>query len=187
MIRSPRKALSRPRRRVHIDQSIQDRMIVLLVLLEVVLVSAAVIYLYYRFDSIIEESLYRIHHAPGESPAEQMLIELLQVVIFMAIANLVALLVADRWWAWHIASILERFNDAIEKSSRLDLTRQEVGYGRHQLLDLTTTWRLYERQIWLDVRRECAALEPPVQLDPESVARLRESIRRLRILVNDEN
>ena len=49
-------------RKIHyIDHVLQKRLLVALVLLEIIIVSAAGALLYYRLNAIVEENLYRIH------------------------------------------------------------------------------------------------------------------------------
>ncbi|MBF0153178.1 MAG: hypothetical protein HQL64_05510 [Magnetococcales bacterium] len=132
------------RKRVYVDARIQMRMLIALLVLEIVLAAGGVVYLYFRFEAIIEESLYRIHHATQDI-FSLLSEEMGWVVLGMLLINLAGLLAADRVWIWYVKRVLGTFTTLAVKVSDLDFSPDQVSPDQHVALDLMLAWRQKER------------------------------------------
>jgi len=174
------------RQMVYIDHRLQNRLIFLFVILEVTVVGAALAVIYHQFNTIIEANLYRIHHHGDDSVFAQQLAVVGNVLLATILINILALIVADRIWNHHVRGIISRFRAAVDRVRQLDFSHDEADYGHHKLLDLTLTWRLYERQIWTDVRNEAGRLkEAAAHHTPEAREAMRTAVQRIKTLLKE--
>lgn len=145
-----------PERR-YVDFRIQMRMLIALVILETGLAGGGVGYLYWRFKTIIEENMYRIHHAP-QNAFSQLMEETGWVILVMLGINLVGLYLADRLWGGYVRKVLGTFTALAVKVTDLDFRPDTESPDQHASLDLMLEWRQKERMRALAVReivRDC--------------------------------
>ncbi|NGZ28519.1 MAG: hypothetical protein G8345_16720 [Magnetococcales bacterium] len=177
----PRPIVKRNKRqRTYVDFAIQMRMLIALVVMELVLVASGVAYLYYRFNAIVEENLYRIHQTNTQSPMEILLAEAGWVVAALVAANLVALLVADRIWYIYVRRVLERFMEMARKMRDFDLREESSRKINHEVLVRMLAWHMAERKRALNVRAAIQNLHPDADFKNPVVKR--EFVRNLQWL-----
>jgi hypothetical protein len=169
------------RRRLHIvDRVLQKWLLVALVVMQSVLVAAAIWFLYLKLDAAVDENLYRIHFGAGTDMLSLLVREGLSVLGAMLLANATALLVADRIWVWYVNRILRHLGALVGSAARLDLRRLPRPDVGHAVLDQATRWRAGEAAHLARARAAIAAL--PDDLPPPgarvaaaaTLARLRE-------------
>ncbi|MBF0379722.1 MAG: hypothetical protein HQL69_01815 [Magnetococcales bacterium] len=151
----------------YFDFYIQKRLLFALVLMEVSLVVASVVYLYFRFHNIINESFYRIHQLPHSVQAI-FLEETGKVILYLLAINLLALLIADRWWVRYIRSVLSSFGMLADKMADLDLRIDQELEAKHESLDMMLNWRKGERERAKNIRTFISQLESPELLTDET-------------------
>ncbi|MEO5331410.1 MAG: hypothetical protein H7839_05250 [Magnetococcus sp. YQC-5] len=156
------------RERLYVDYRIQKWLLVGLVILETILAASGVGYLYFRFKSVIEENMYRIHHV-GQDVFSVFLEETGQVLVFMLVINLVGLLIADRFWVRYVRQVLGRFTGLAVKVTDLDFRPDQENPDQHAALDLMLAWRQKERSRSLAIREIVGHLEAatPEQMERE--------------------
>lgn len=134
------------RRRVKsLDYLIQMRMLVALVVMEAVMLLAAVGYLHHRFDAILREGLYRVHQANRPDLFMIMMEEMGWVLLFLIVAHGVALILADRIWVGYVGSVMELFNGLSQRTMALDFQSDANVAAPHPVVELMLAWRRRER------------------------------------------
>lgn len=162
-----------PRERIYVDFRIQMRMLIALLIMETLLTGGGIVYLYFRFKSVIEENLYRIHQTKQD--IFSLLVEETGWVIgIMLVINIVGLLVADRLWVWYVQKILATFTSLATRVTDLDFRLDGESSDQHLVLDLMLSWRQKERSRAQVVR---TILD---QLDGGNPAAMKIALRELR-------
>ena len=155
-------------RKVHyIDHVLQKWMLIALVVLEVVVLSAAGAILYWRLSLIVDESVYRIHFGGQPSMFSVLLKESLWVLAGLVAVNLLALFVADRIWVRYVRSIVIALSDLLTKSRGLDFRDDADMLQRHKVVSLALGWRRQERARLQRLQRamETVAAQPSANDD----------------------
>lgn len=179
---------SQRRHTMYLDQRIQQRLLWLLVLMELLLVFACIAYLYTDLKEVIDNQIYRIHFGDNTNTSSRLLAAISEALALLFACNLLALVIADRVWARYVNRILGQFRTLIERTRQLNLSRDDDIGHEHEVIDLALAWRQYEHQIWLDVREELAAIpkQPDLQDASEREA-IKQRLRNMRIILSDEN
>ena len=125
MIHQPAPIVNRRRVRL-VDDDIQKTLLVALVLMETIGVAIAIWMLYRALGEIVDENTYRIHFAEGASILSKLSREGLRVFGVMLAVNVVALIIADRIWAFHVKRIVRNLDHLMDASRQLDFTGQEA-------------------------------------------------------------
>jgi hypothetical protein len=153
------------RRRIRlVDHVLQKSLLVALVLMETLLVACAIWVLYQALGKAIDENLYRVHFAGDVSVASLLIAEGAPVLAAMLGVNLLALIVADRIWAWYVDGILADLDALMAASTRLDFCARAPANSHHAVLDQAFGWRAVEAEQFAALRARVAALAP--QLPP---------------------
>ena len=155
-------------RKVHyIDHVLQKWMLIALVVLEVVVLSAAGAILYWRLSQVVDDSVYRIHFGDQPSMFSVLLKESLWVLAGLVAANLLALFVADRIWVRYVRSIVMSLSALLTKSRDLDFSEDADMRQRHKVVTLALGWRRQERARLQRLQHaiEAAATQPPAPED----------------------
>lgn len=137
----------------YIDHVLQKWLLIALVVLEIVVLSAAGAFLYVRLNAIVDASLYRIHFGGQPSMFSLLLSESLQIVGVLILVNMVALLVADRIWARYVSGILDTLRGLLARTQGFDLGADTGVPERHKIISLALQWRRAERARHLNLRQ----------------------------------
>jgi len=133
-------------RKIHyIDHVLQKWMLIGLVVLEVIVLSAAWAILFWRLSQIVDDSVYRIHFGAQPSMFSVLLKESLWVLAGLVAANLLALFIADRIWVRFVRSIVISLRELLTKSRDLDFRDDADLVQRHKVVTLALGWRRQER------------------------------------------
>lgn len=155
-------------RKIHyIDHVLQKWMLIALVVLEVVVLSAAGAILYWRLSQVVDDTVYRIHFGDQPSMFSVLLKESLWVLAGLVAANLLALFVADRIWVRYVRSIVMSLGALLTKSRDLDFSQDADMLQRHKVVTLALGWRRQERARLQRLQQaiEAAATQPPATED----------------------
>jgi len=133
------------RRRVRIvDHVLQKYLLYALVIVETTGVAIAIWMLYKALGEIIDENTYRIHLSENVKMLSLLLSEGLRVLGAMLLLNVVALIVADRIWAFYVADILHNLGDLMNASRQMDFAEQNPTAFHHAVLEQASNWRQSE-------------------------------------------
>ena len=121
------------RRIQYIDPTIQRKVIIGLIVFELILVGAGLVYLYHAFNEIIEHRLYSIHPAKT-SDASLLTKEILITsgVIFMI--NVPFILLVVSLWADNLRNILRPYSRAMANLALLDFRKSSYSETDHPLV-----------------------------------------------------
>lgn len=154
------KSRSNMRRIVLVDHAIQTSLLVALVILETLVAAFAIWHLYGTMGAIIDDNLYRIHITNEADLVAQLFHEGLRVLGWMLVANLVALMVADRLWSMYVNSILRRLERVMTCAQKLDFSVQAAMSVQHDVLEQAGAWRDSAVDQLLAARQSIAQLPP---------------------------
>lgn len=147
-------------RKIHyIDHVLQKRLLIALVILELIVLSIAGAILYVRLNTIVDESLYRIHFTGQASMFAVLLKESLLILGGLVAVNLLALFAADRIWSHYVDGILLALRGLLSRTRDLDLRDDARVPQRHRVLALALAWRDAERTRHLALRESLEAIE----------------------------
>ncbi|HEB85963.1 MAG TPA: hypothetical protein ENI68_02965 [Gammaproteobacteria bacterium] len=169
------------RRRHFIDASIQGRLLAALVMLELILFSGAMVWLYLDLNAIIEGNLYRVHYADTEglSPFLAILFTIIPVILLV---NLAALWLADVIWRGYVRRIVKQLRRILARISKLDLREQpEDRSVHHDVIEKARSWLANERQTFQEIKKTVSALPETIDFtDEKERVRVRSALRKLR-------
>ncbi len=149
----------------YVDRSVQRSLLVAMVALEVVLVAAATWQLHWHLNELIEESLYRVHLADAGPTLVQLTTEAAGVLSMFIAVNVVALLLAEGIWSRHENLVLRKFTALIDKTRRLDFSRDTEPLRRHEVIAAVLAWREAERARLSAIRERVGKLDAAVSGD----------------------
>ena len=163
---------------VLVDHALQKSLLLALVVLEVLVAAGAIAALYQALTGIADENLYRIHFTGGPSVLSLLLGEGLRVLAGMLAVNLLALIVADRVWAFYVNRILRNLDRLMNAAEHLDFRSQTPSAFDHAVLTQALAWR---SGAWVQLSGARSALrELPAQLpEPAQRQALADTLARL--------
>ncbi len=167
----------------HIDPALQNRLLIVFVLLEVLLIGAGMIVLYLELKEIAEENLFRIHFAESEPLSTLLLREVMQTMAVLVILNLAALGLAEWWWSRYLASIMRPLSALLARTAALDFTGDEAPGQRHTALSLAVAWRENERAHCKAIRTRISGLEEQAGHATASPEQTRTTLENLKTLL----
>ncbi len=172
-----------PRERIYVDSRIQMWMLIGLVLLETLLASGGVVYLYFRYKAIIEENLYRIHHTSPDI-FTLLLAETGWVVLILLGINVLGLLIADRLWVWYVKRVLGTFTALACKVTDLDFRADQESPDQHVAVDLMLAWRQKERSRLMAMRETVRTFDLDASLStPQRQQQLASQLKQLQTVL----
>lgn len=178
---APRTCPQSPRHRRYVDFALQMRLLVILIAMEILLVVGGLYYLHHRFSDIFARNLYRIHTPPAEETLRLLLSEAGVVVLIMVMANLFALILADRLWVNIVNRVLARFRALATRIKDLDLSEAGEEIPNHESVERIQEWRRHERRRSLAIKGFLGGIQPHADWNnPEEQAFLQRQLRRLR-------
>lgn len=156
------------RRRMRIvDHTLQQSMLIALVVLETAIVSAAFWFLYRALVAILDENLYRIHFHGSVDMLSLLVREATPVLGAMLAVNFGALLLADRIWAHYVGGILGTLARMMGSATRLDFASVHAhGAFHHAVLDQALDWRSAEAARLAQARGHIRSLPDALPDDP---------------------
>jgi hypothetical protein len=149
---------SHQRKIKYIDHVMQKWLLIALVVLEMIVLSVAGVILYTRLNTIVDESLYRIHFGGQPSMFSVLLAESLRILGGLVVVNLLALFVADRIWAHYVRGILAGLCCLFERTRELDFGADPEMPIRHKIIALALQWRCAERARQLALQQSLALM-----------------------------
>lgn len=146
-------------RKIHyIDHILQKWLLIALVCLESIVVCIAGVILYIRLNTLVDESLYRVHFGDQPSMFSVLIKESMWVLAGLVAVNLLALLVADRIWSRYVRSIVLALRGLLLSSRDLDFRVDSEVPQRHKVVTLALDWRRAQRVRHLALRDSIGAV-----------------------------
>lgn len=167
------------RRIVLVDHSIQNSLLLALVVMESVMALLAIWALYSAMGSIIDDNLYRIHLAKDADLVAELFHKGVVVLGWMLFANFLALIAADRLWALYVGGILRRLDKLMARAAALDFAPLENILVEHAVLVQATTWREAAFTQLIRMRQWQHYLPPQLPTAPEDVDGVRSALVKM--------
>ena len=166
-----------------VDQEIQGYLMVSLIVLESIMVTIAMTYLYFRFNDTFDDSIYQIHPSSSDSIYKLLGTEMAWVVVIMSIINFTALFIAHLLWLRHINKIITFFRASMFRVKKLSLNfPKSEQVPKHDLTSQLIKWQQHEQIRAQQINHIIDALPTqPDEINSESLSR---SIKQLQTLLS---
>ncbi len=156
------------RKRHYIDHSLQHHLIIGLLLLEGVLLTATLAWLYGRMDAVVEAQLFRVHQ-PQARPLFQPLLEQAAWAMAMLLAaNSILLLATEAFWTRQVNKLLSGLRPLLTAAGSLDFQSHAETTAKHPVLVQAQAWRQCEAEELAQARLVIQAMDPHWRgMDPD--------------------
>lgn len=154
------QAIHHYKRKIHyIDATVQNRLLISFVLLEMLLIGAGMVVLYLDLKTVADENLFRIHFAASESLSALLFREAIRALVILVAVNVAALGFSEWLWSRYLDSILRPFSSLLSRTGCLDFTHDGICEQRHTVLEHAAAWREVERARCHRIRAELSRLD----------------------------
>jgi hypothetical protein len=143
------------RRRYYVDRLVQGRLLVIMVLLEIAMFTCAMLVAYMDLNSA---AALQQASAPGVSSSAIVVHELLRIVPWVLVANLIMVLFVGRVWGRYVTSIVVPLRSLLAAVERLDLRGNGRIDSRHEALTIGRRWILSERERCVQIQDKLSAM-----------------------------
>lgn len=153
------------RRRHYVDRVLQGRFLMGLITLEILLFGVGLFIVYQNMNAAIEMQIFQAHTI-HESGSSLLFNELIRVMPWILVVNIVAVLITNRVWARYLGNIIQSLRQMLASAAKLDfrdITDQLD--GNHEVLEKGTTWMRRERERNQVIKAAIAELD--VDTDPK--------------------
>jgi len=153
------------RRRHYVDRVLQGRFLVGLVSLEVLLFGVGLFVVYQQMNEAIELQIFQAH-ASHEGGIALLVNELMQVLPWILVVNVVAVLITSRIWSQYLDKVIQSLRQMLSRGIHLDfrdISNQLEGH--HEVLDIGAAWMARERERNRVIKSAVAGLT--IDSDPE--------------------
>jgi hypothetical protein len=134
------------RRKYYVDRVLQGRFLVGLVALEVLLFGVGLFVVYQRMNEAIEQQIFQAH-ASHEGGVSLLIDVLIQVLPWILVANIIAVLITSRIWSQYLDNVIQSLRQMLSTGANLDfrdISNQMTGH--HEVLDIGSAWMARERE-----------------------------------------
>ncbi len=174
----------RRRRRHFIDTSVQGRLLIAMLVMEMLLFGGTMVWLYLDLNQVVESNMYRVHFGSqkGLSP---LLREFLYIVPLILLVNLAGLWVADRIWRRSVSRIINTLQSTLTHIGQFDLREaKHAAEVKHEVLDKADEWLAYERLRYRNIQQVSRNLPDKLDIsDSGAVEQARSALERLQQLL----
>jgi len=169
----------RQRRRYFVDRFVQGRLVISLILLELVIFSVAMWFVYTDLQHHIDVNLYRVHQVQTDS-MPVLLNSLQQIVPWILLLNVIALIIIDKVWAAYIRKIVDELEHIFSDLKKLIIKSPEKIKGEHEVIGQAKDWLRYERQRNEELHKLVAALPEDVcHSDEKTRQQVKETLEKI--------
>lgn len=135
------------RKKRYISHQIQGSLLTALIVFEVILISLAILYLYFSLDDIMDQQIYSIHRKQHSDTLLLIFMELVKVIIILSIINILALFIVHVFWDLYVKKVLIQFRNELKNIQSLDFRdTQKHAKSLHEVPGLVQEWKLLEHQ-----------------------------------------
>ncbi|MDH5393601.1 MAG: hypothetical protein OEY11_10475 [Gammaproteobacteria bacterium] len=160
----------------YINTGLQNRLIVSLILIELVLIAISVLFVYRDMHQIIEASMFR-SHIQNSLTIEYFAGRVMQVMFVLLLINIVIASFVVWRWREYVNAILSPLEKIVSSVHALDFTKKEEITAHHQAVVIAGQWLQAENSRFSEIRR-CIA-----SLNSDDSAALSDEINRCRQLI----
>ncbi len=134
------------RRRHYVDRILQGRFLIGLVTLEVLLFGVGLFVVYQHMNKAIEQQIFQAHTS-HEGGISLLIGELLHVLPWIVIANIVAVLITSRIWSQYLDKVIQSLRLMLTAAAKLDFgSISSQMTGDHEVIDIGIAWIRRERE-----------------------------------------
>lgn len=148
------------RRIYYVDENVQKGLLISLLAIEILLIVGTIAMLYLQMDSVVEDSLYRVHLSDNRANIYLPLLKIaLNGLIGIVVINVLMLWIASWMWERRVKTIVKPFRYLADKVEAMDFSEDAEIPVPHKVVDLMLEWRRTMREHLLKLRAEINKLE----------------------------
>lgn len=140
------------RKRYFIDRIVQGRLVMSLIVMELLIFSTAMWFVYTDLQHLIDINLYRIHQVQLDS-LPVLVKSLIHVLPWVMLVNVFALIMVDKVWAGYIRRIVMQLDKTFSDLKKLCITQPDQTKGEHEVITQAKDWLSYEYQRNQEIRK----------------------------------
>ncbi len=163
------------RHRHYISPAIQKQLIIALVVIEVLLVSVTVLWLYHDLSQLIDANMFKIHIQTRLS-VEFFTLRLLQVASILLIINVIFASLIVWYWRNGIKYIIAPIDNITDRIQKLDFTTEPEVSVHHKAAQAAVQWFKREKNKLIEVRKNIASIDME---DPKSADEILSNCQRI--------
>lgn len=141
--------VTHPRRKKYIDPHLQGRHWVLLIALELLIISCALLYTYMGMQQTLEDSLYAIHNSYRQTVVNGFFMVIAKVASLTVLVNILLLALGHQLWVLRIRRLQRQFRQQLDSLAQLNFCSSENlpanADDQHELISLLSCWSQRER------------------------------------------
>jgi len=173
--------MHKQRKTHYTDSKLQGLLVAALIAVETILLGGAVLYLYLRFNTIVDNQLFKIHSVSDTELIDSLFSELIWVIAFLIVINIAALIIAHFIWARFVAEVLKLFRQKLQLAARLQFSDAcSPDTIQHKVLSTTDRWIEMEKNRCLKIRAISRNLKPVLNQSPAEIETLQEQLQILK-------
>ena len=165
------------RRRHYVDRVLQGWLLIGLITLEILLFGIGLYIIYQNMNAAIEMQIFQAH-AANESGSTLLLSELMRVLPWILVVNIIAVLITNRVWARYITNIIYSLRQMLVAASKLDFkgVPDQSEYS-HEVLEKGAVWMRRERE--RNQMLKAAIAELSVDSEPVEAQKVLDRVKNL--------
>ncbi len=171
-----------PRKIKYIDPHLQGRHWLWLIALELLVIGAALMYLYTGLQQTLENSLYSVHTVNRQSLLSAFFIVLGKVALITVAVNLLLLALGHYLWVRRVRVLMQQFRHQLDNLSQLNFKtpQNQHAYNEdaHEFSYLLWRWSNRERHRFGNLISLINELPAPEALHPEQQLGIQNRLRR---------
>jgi len=173
------------RKKKYLSHKIQGSLLIAMVILELILISSALVYLYFAFNEILEQQIFSIHRTQQENTFNLMLLELVKTVLVLSMVNIIALLTAHVLWSKYVKFVINAFRNELNLIAKFMLYKtNNKDQKLHEVIEKLDKWEELEisrcKKLLVLIRNLKAQVDAPETKDSKKqILQLSKSIEQL--------
>ncbi len=166
--------MNKNKRHIHyINPAIQKRLIISMVVIELILISLTIFWLYHDINYLIEDNMFRVHAQNNLTPGF-FAVRLAQAAFVLLIINIIISSLAVWYWKNYIINIITPLEEIAALIQKLDFTKRPDISEPHETIQIASEWLSKEKNKFIEIRHNISMIDKQ-----ESATKKLESCRQL--------
>lgn len=142
------------KRHIHyINPAIQNRLIFSLLIIEIILISMAIFWIYIDISLLVEENMFRVHIQKTLTTGS-FVTNLLQASLVLLIVNIIIASIIVWYWKNYVKQIISPLSNVADSIKNLDFTFEPDITVEHDITQIALKWLNREKQKYSELREQ---------------------------------